>query len=120
MATCTTCGQHYFISFLKDFQFLGKKPGGGEADGDSYYWEPLEESQGGNRVVLIDHLVGGSKDEDLDEHNLSSCTLFSNAKKTRAISPVVCPAELSAGALVVTSGSLRVPSGPPTWRTCTF
>ena len=21
--TCTTCGQHYFISFLKDFQFIG-------------------------------------------------------------------------------------------------
>src|SRR5262249_42292289 len=66
--TCTTCGQHYFVSFLKDFDFTAKAPGGGEADGDSSYWEPLEETQGGRRVVLLDRLVGGSDDEDLDEH----------------------------------------------------
>ena len=27
--TCTTCGQHYYIAFLKDFIFTGKQPGGG-------------------------------------------------------------------------------------------
>lgn len=68
VTTCTTCGQHYFLAFLKDFEFSGKVPGGGEADGNSSFWEPLEEAQGGHRVVLLDHLVGGSDDEDLDEH----------------------------------------------------
>ena len=33
VTTCTTCGQHYFFAFLKDFDFTGKAPGGGEAKG---------------------------------------------------------------------------------------
>ena len=33
LTTCTTCGQHYFVTFLKDFEFAGKTPGGGEAAG---------------------------------------------------------------------------------------
>jgi len=68
VATCTTCGQHYFISFLKDFEFTGKAPGGGEAVADTSFWEPLEQAQGGRRVVLLNHLVGGSDDEDLEDH----------------------------------------------------
>jgi hypothetical protein len=43
--TCTTCGQHYFVSYLKDFEFSGKIPGGGEAAGDTSFWQPLEEAQ---------------------------------------------------------------------------
>ncbi len=35
VTTCTTCGQHYFVAFLKDFEFTGKAPGGGEASGDA-------------------------------------------------------------------------------------
>lgn len=66
--TCTVCGQHYFVSFLKDFKFTGKAPEGGEAAGDTSFWEPLEEGQGGRRVVLVDRIVGGSDDEDLEEH----------------------------------------------------
>lgn len=65
--TCTTCGQHYYVSFLKDFQFHGKAPGGGSAEGDSWFWEPLEEAHGGNRVVLTDTVVGGSDDETIEE-----------------------------------------------------
>jgi len=68
VTTCTTCGQHYFVSFLKDFEFSGKLPGGGEAEGDASYWEPLEESQGGRRVVLTDRIVGGSDDEAIEEN----------------------------------------------------
>jgi len=67
ISTCTTCGQHYFTTFLKDFDFTGKSPGGGESAGESYYWEPLEETLGGKRVVLLDRIAGGSDDEDLDE-----------------------------------------------------
>lgn len=68
VTTCTTCGQHYFVTFLKDFEFSGKEPGGGAAAGDGSFWEPLEEAQGGKRVVLLDHVVGESDDEDLEDH----------------------------------------------------
>jgi len=60
VTTCTTCGQHYFISFLKDFEFTGKTPGGGEAGAEGSYWQPLEETHGGRRVVLVDRIVGGT------------------------------------------------------------
>ena len=68
--TCTSCGQHYYATALKDFEFLGRAPGGGEAapGGDSY-WEPFEEAQGGVRVVLVDRIVGGADDEDLDQRD---------------------------------------------------
>lgn len=65
--TCTTCGQHYFIDSVKDFEFTGRRPDGGDASGDGSFWEPLEESQGGVRVPLVDRVVGGADDEDLDE-----------------------------------------------------
>ncbi|MGO8684589.1 MAG: DEAD/DEAH box helicase, partial [Thermoleophilia bacterium] len=68
LLTCTVCGQHYFVTALKDFAFTAKVPGGGEAAGDSHYWEPLEEAQGGARVVLVDRIVGGADDEDLEDH----------------------------------------------------
>ena len=58
VTTCTVCGQHYFIAFLKDFSFTGTKPGGGEASMSGRYWTPLDETHGGNRVVLVDHLIG--------------------------------------------------------------
>jgi SOS-response transcriptional repressor LexA len=68
VTTCTTCGQHYFISFLKDFEFSGRRPGGGDAAGNGSFWEPLEESLGGCRVILTDRIVGGSDDEDIEEN----------------------------------------------------
>lgn len=76
VTTCTTCGQHYFIAYLKDFDFSGRRPGGGEADGDGSFWLPLEESQGGRRVVLLDRIVGGSEDEDLDDHERTAALHF--------------------------------------------
>ena len=61
--TCTTCGQHYYIAFLKDFIFTGRQPGGGEAGGGSHWWPSLEEAHGGKRVVLFDRLIGASDDD---------------------------------------------------------
>ena len=61
--TCTTCGQHYYISFLKDFAFTGKNPGGGEAGPDGSWWPSLEEALDGKRVVLVDRLIGAGEDE---------------------------------------------------------
>lgn len=76
VTTCTTCGQHYFVAFLKDFDFTGRRPGGGEATGDGSFWLTLEEAQGGRRVVLLDRIVGGSEDEDLDEHERTATLHF--------------------------------------------
>ena len=62
--TCTTCGQHYYMAFLKDFAFTGKNPGGGEAGPDGFWWPPLEETLGGKRVVLVDRLIGSNDDQE--------------------------------------------------------
>ncbi len=67
ITTCTTCGQHYFVAFLKDFEFTGRIPGGGEAAGDGSYWEPLDKTHGGCRVVLTDRIVGGGDDEEIED-----------------------------------------------------
>jgi len=71
VTTCTTCGQHYFITSLKDFEFTGKKPGGGDASGQDSYWETLTTAQGGHRAVLLDRIIGGSGDDDqeLDDND---------------------------------------------------
>jgi ATP-dependent helicase YprA (DUF1998 family)/SOS-response transcriptional repressor LexA/ribosomal protein L40E len=69
VATCTTCGQHYFIAFLKDFSYTERKPGGGEAKEHGSCWERLDAKQGGKRVVLLDRIVGADDDGDeLEEH----------------------------------------------------
>ncbi|OIP92909.1 MAG: hypothetical protein COS57_10465 [Syntrophobacterales bacterium CG03_land_8_20_14_0_80_58_14] len=89
VTTCTTCGQHYFVAFLKDFDFTGRRPGGGEATGDGSFWLPLEEAQGGRRVVLLDRIVGGGEDEDLDEHERTAALHFCRrcgAAHTRVVS----------------------------------
>ncbi|MBM4052929.1 MAG: DEAD/DEAH box helicase [Planctomycetes bacterium] len=67
VTTCTTCGQHYFVAFLKDFEFTRRQPGGGEAAGEAAFWEPLAEANGGKRVVLLDRIIGGSGDDDDDQ-----------------------------------------------------
>lgn len=80
VTTCTTCGQHYFVSFLKDFEFTRRLPGGGEAAGEASFWEPLAEAQGGKRVVLLDRIIGGSGDDDeLDEHERTAPLYFCRA-----------------------------------------
>ena len=61
--TCTTCGQHYFEAFLKDFEFTAKRPGGGEAGADGTVWPRLERAQGGKRAVLFDRLIGSEEGE---------------------------------------------------------
>ena len=66
VTTCTTCGQHYYITFLRDFRFTGKKPGGGDATDRGIFWQPLEESLGGVRVVLVDRLIG--EDDEGGDH----------------------------------------------------
>ena len=64
--TCTTCGQHYYVHHLADFSFTESEPGGGEAVDDRVMWRPLEESSGGNRVVLLDTVVTQESDGEED------------------------------------------------------
>ena len=63
ITTCNTCGQHYYIAFLKDFSYEGGQPGGGEMGAAGAYWLPQAESLGGRRVVLTDRLIAGDDDE---------------------------------------------------------
>lgn len=76
ITTCTTCGQHYYIAFLKDFEFTGKTPGGGEATIDGSYWPPLEKTLGGKRVVLVDNLIGDSGEDDETGDNGRTARLY--------------------------------------------
>ncbi len=76
VTTCTTCGQHYYITHLKDFNFTGKQPGGGESGPLGSWWPPLEETLGGKRVVLLDNLIGSSGDDDETEQHTRTETLY--------------------------------------------
>lgn len=64
LLTCTTCGQHYFGHQLLDFELVGNTPGGGNADGDSHFWDPAKEGEDADRVVLVDRLIFDESDED--------------------------------------------------------
>ena len=64
VTTCTTCGQHYFLAHLKDFEFFGKTPGGGEAGPAGLCWPRLEPALGGKRVVVFDSLIGAGDEEE--------------------------------------------------------
>ena len=66
--TCTTCGQHYYVAFLEDFSYTGRRPGGGRVGVTGSWWASLEEAQGGKRVVLIDSLIGEHDAEGVPDH----------------------------------------------------
>ena len=69
VTTCTTCGQQYFVHWLRDFSFLDRQPTNGEAVEDRYMWRPQSEANGGSRVVLLDRLVvreGEEGEEEVD------------------------------------------------------
>ncbi|HOD51982.1 MAG TPA: DEAD/DEAH box helicase [Candidatus Hydrogenedentes bacterium] len=75
--TCTTCGQHYFVAFLKDFEFTRAEPGGGElAEEGSWYWATLDKEHGGCRVVLVDQVLSQTEDDDLEEEKWSHPLYF--------------------------------------------
>ncbi len=72
LITCTTCGQHYYVAWVKDFKLkAGVKAGpeGGDKVGRTRVWEHLAEELGGSRALLIDRMVVAS-DEDDDAEEL--------------------------------------------------
>lgn len=64
VTSCTTCGQHYFTLHVKDFEFTGQRPGGGDAVGEGRVWQPLDLHLGGKRVVLLDRLITEEVEDD--------------------------------------------------------
>ena len=100
VTTCTTCGQHYYAAFLKDFEFTGSRPGGGEAGSNSHWWPPLEETVGGKRVLLVDHLVGAGDDEG--SRSTTRTAPLHCCRKCGAAHPQAAPRCLSCGAMAST------------------
>ena len=77
VTTCTTCGQHYFVTFLKDFTFTASKPGGGNASPSGPWWERLDEQAGGKRVLVTDRLIGADEtDDDTPPHKRTAPLAF--------------------------------------------
>ena len=95
VTTCTTCGQHYYVAFLKDFEFTRSRPGGGEAGPGGRWWPSLEETLEGRRVLLIDHLIGDDDDETLPTKRTAPLHL---CRKCGAAHPQAVPRCLSCGA----------------------
>jgi RAD3-like DEAD/DEAH box helicase len=59
LLTCTTCGQHYYENWAKDFRLVAGRatpPEGGDLVGTTRLWEHLAEELGGTRVLLVDRL----------------------------------------------------------------
>lgn len=72
---CTTCGQHYYVAWLKDFIFKGERPEGGQiAENGQCYWEALNKDHGGKRAVLVDRIISQEEEAELEEENWSALT----------------------------------------------
>jgi hypothetical protein len=64
--TCTTCGQHYYETWVKDFRLSAGKggPEGGDRQGGSRVWEHLADELGGARALFVDRLVVRPEEDD--------------------------------------------------------
>ena len=73
LITCTTCGQHYYETWVKGFRLqtgVREGPAGGDLVGTIRVWEHVPEETGGHRVVLVDHLVvSPDEDDEAEEIN---------------------------------------------------
>lgn len=71
LLTCTTCGQHYYEAWFKDFSLFQGKAGaqGGDLLGAQRVWPHLEATLGGSRALLVDRMVvqPDPEDEEADE-----------------------------------------------------
>ena len=68
--SCTTCGQHYFTHHCKDFEFQAQHLGGGDVDAGVRFWQPLDPTLGGSRLVLLDRLIADDEPESDDEDTI--------------------------------------------------
>ena len=99
VTTCTTCGQHYFTSFLRDFSFSGSRPAGGDAGPDGAHWPRLDEALGGKRVVLFDRLIGTPEEDDGDTAPHKRAVPLHFCRRCGAAHPDAVPRCCGCGAL---------------------
>lgn len=67
LITCTTCGQHYYETWVTDFSLVaGAKDGptGGDRVGAARVWEHVPGEMGGRRVVFVDRLIVRPDEEE--------------------------------------------------------
>jgi hypothetical protein len=76
ITSCVTCGQHYFIHHVKDFNYCDKIPGGGDAKENNVIWQPLSEELGGNRLALFDQLISNDDEDEDQSHNKATPIYF--------------------------------------------
>lgn len=70
LLTCTTCGQHYYETSVKDFKLVAGKraaPEGGDLVGTTRVWEHLARELGGDRVLIVDRLVVQPDEDDVTD-----------------------------------------------------
>jgi hypothetical protein len=66
VSTCTTCGQHYYEAWVKDFRLSAGRggPEGGERHDRIRIWEHLAQELGGARALFVDRLVVQPDEDD--------------------------------------------------------
>ena len=118
VTTCTVCGQHYYVAFLKDFSFTARAPGGGEAGPHGRFWAPLDETNEGKRVVLVDRLIG-DPEPDGDTPASSRTAPLHFCRRCAAAHPERADRCLSCGHIgeTVTLHAIRQKAGNPGYLT---
>ena len=96
VATCTVCGQHYYVAFLRDFTFTRRTPGGGDARAGGTCWEHQEKQLGGRRVVLVDTLIGADEEEETTAPHARTAPLHF-CRSCGAAHPMAVPRCLACG-----------------------
>ena len=69
--TCATCGQHYYEHALSDFEYMGPRPGGGQARDGNICWESMGVANGGIRALFMDKLISSEEAIEDDHPRLS-------------------------------------------------
>ena len=70
--TCTTCGQHYYETWVKDFALEtgAHGPSGGDQVGSVRVWPHQAEETEGQRALLVDRLVVRPDEDDDDSDDV--------------------------------------------------
>jgi hypothetical protein len=78
ITSCTTCGQHYYVHYVGDFQFQekDKTPQKGRLQGTRQSWQPLSEERGGHKVLLVDRLINVDEEEKPSDHRDSTALIY--------------------------------------------
>lgn len=79
ITTCGTCGQHYYVHHVADFQFFEKDkvPQRGRLKGTRQVWEALSAERGGQRILLMDRLINVDEEDDKpSEHPESNALVY--------------------------------------------